>query len=130
MPPDLGKSCPSAPCAPGNSLLGVVGEDGRVHNLRTALTIDEGFVAAAQEAGRPEARMRFAGTCVTSGCKQWTGSRCGVIDRVLGHIEAELDTLRQADLPPCTIRGTCRWFGQSGADACAACPIVVTDARA
>ena len=129
MPPDLGKSCPSARCAPGNTLLGVVGADGRVSNLKTTLTLDEEFVAAAEAAGRPEARMRFAGNCVTSGCSQWTGSRCGVIDRVLGHLENEIDALKSDALPPCTIRGTCRWFAQIGDTACAACPLVVTDTR-
>jgi hypothetical protein len=31
-------------------------------------------------------------------------------------------------LPTCTIRQTCRWFGQRGRDACVVCPLVVTDA--
>lgn len=120
------KSCPSARCAPGNLLLGVKGADGHVKHLRTALPIDEGFVETASSVGKPEARMRFASRCATSGCKQWTGSRCGVIDHVLEHLE-QTDIPLARSLPPCPIRGTCRWFSQTGDQACRACSLVVTD---
>jgi hypothetical protein len=30
-------------------------------------------------------------------------------------------------LPPCTIRGRCRWFRQEGKDICLRCPQVATD---
>jgi hypothetical protein len=63
---------------------------------------------------------------VESACSQWTGSRCGVIDRVIDLVGAETD---QADLPDCSIRPECRWWKQSGPDACAVCPEVVTDTR-
>ncbi|WP_341366960.1 hypothetical protein [Yoonia sp. BS5-3] len=126
--PDTGadRTCPSARCAPGATLLGVKGSDGRVHNLRTAMPIDEAFVQQAKAHGAPEQRMRFAAKCETSGCSQWTGDRCGVIDRVLGHLEAHKVPLRD-DLPPCPIRGTCRWYSQTGRTACHACDLVVTD---
>ena len=97
--------------------------------LRTAMEIDEGFVAEAERYGSPEARMRFAAPCATSGCSQWTGSRCGVIDKVMDFLEAEKVPLR-ADLPPCAIRATCRWYDQSGARACKGCELVTTDMRA
>ena len=32
-------------------------------------------------------------------------------------------------VPHCGIRTTCRWFAQSGAEACAVSPLVVTDLR-
>jgi hypothetical protein len=49
-----------------------------------------------------------------------------VIDEVLQVVAPRGDL---AELPECSIRAQCRWFAQSGAAACAACPEVVTDAR-
>jgi hypothetical protein len=127
---DVPRSCPSAPAAPGARLLGLLGPDGRVHNLKSVMTVDAGFLEAAAEAGPVEARMRFASRCQTSGCAQWTGSRCGVIDRALAHIEAVLPVAEGWPLPPCTIRQDCRWFAQTGVKACGACSYIVTDRRA
>lgn len=118
------RACPSAPAAPGNTLLGVFGADGRLRHARTALPVDEGFLAAAGP--RVEARMRFAGACVEGACAQWTGRACGVVERVLAQIG---DAGAAAPLPPCTIRAECRWHHQRGAAACRACALVVTDAR-
>ena len=123
------KSCPSARCAPGNLLLGVKEADGHIRNMRTPLPVDEDFVRAASRKGNPEARMRFTSKCATSGCAQWTGTRCGVIDHVLDHLEKAKVPLA-ASLPPCPIRGSCRWFSQSGDTACKACSMVVTDQSA
>jgi hypothetical protein len=117
------RTCPSAPCAPGATLLGIVNAGGSVGYVSTPLQIDDDFVRTAKQGRDPERRFRFANTCVESGCKQWTGSRCGVIDRVL----ADGDRAEAAALPHCAIRSTCRWFAQSGAAACGACPLVVTD---
>lgn len=128
-PDDAPRSCPSAPAAPGVRLLGLLGPDGRVHNLKSVVTVDAGFLEAAAEAGPVEARMRFASRCQTSGCAQWTGSRCGVIDRALTVIEAAVPVADGA-LPPCTIRSDCRWYAQTGARACGACAYIVTDRRA
>lgn len=128
-PDDAPRSCPSAPAAPGARLLGLLGPDGRVHNVKSVVTVDDGFLQAAAEGGPVEARMRFASRCQTSGCAQWTGSRCGVIDKALAHIEAAIPVEAGA-LPPCTIRSDCRWYAQTGARACAACSYIVTDRRA
>ena len=121
-------SCPSARCEPGATLLGVVQADGTVGYITPGLTIDDDFVATARQGRAPEKRFRFAGACVESGCKQWTGTRCGVIDRVL---EADLEPAEpvagRSSLPHCSIRSACRWFAQSGADACRVCPLVITD---
>ena len=121
-------ACPSAPAEPGAGLLGVLGPDGRIHNLRTPMQVDESFLKVAKTSGAPEARMRFSGRCQTSGCSQWTGTRCGVIDRAMkdmGHAGVS----PTAELPPCTIRGTCRWYDQAGARACGTCALIVTDTR-
>jgi len=36
---------------------------------------------------------------------------------------------KATELPPCTIRATCRWYEQMGADICLSCAYVVTDGR-
>ncbi len=120
------RSCPSARCEPGAKLLGVKGADGRIHNLRTAMAVDDEFITTASKVGPPEQRMRFSSHCATNGCSQWTGNRCGVIDRVLTHIEG-FHLPKSDGLPACPIRATCRWFDQTGAKACHACSYVVTD---
>ncbi len=74
--------------------------------------------------------MRFAAPCRTGGCAQWTGSRCGVIARVLDHLAPTPELLQTGGLPPCLIRQTCRWFAEQGAVACRACDLVVTDQAA
>lgn len=123
------RSCPSAPAAAGARLLGILGPDGRVHNLKSVMTVDAAFLASAAEAGPVEARMRFSSRCQEGGCAQWTGTRCGVIDRAMSHIEAAVPVSEPAALPPCTIRSDCRWYAQIGAKACGACSYIVTDQR-
>jgi hypothetical protein len=122
-------ACPSAPAAPGALLLGVLGGDGRIHNLRTPVAVDAGFLERAARAGPVEARMRFAGRCEASGCTQWTGTRCGVIDRAMALLDRDTPPPSSQPLPPCTIRADCRWFAQRGAGACGTCSLIVTDTR-
>lgn len=123
-----GLTCPSAPASPGAVLLGVKGAEGRIVPLRTRMQVDADFLASAARLGPPEARMRFASPCQTRGCTQWTGSACGIIQRVLDHLgPAPAPPAPQAErLPPCTIRQDCRWFSEQGRPACAACDLVVT----
>ena len=129
MPRDEGPGaqellCPSTEASTGAALIGVVGPDGRVGILGRPLPVDEDFLDRARQGRAPEKRFRFAGACVKSGCRQWNGGRCGVIDKVLSMTE-ETD----APLQPCGIRARCRWFAQTGRAACQACPEVVTDSR-
>jgi hypothetical protein len=118
------KTCPSARCETGATLLGIVNAAGEVSLLGNTMAIDETFVQTAQTGRSPEQRFRFANKCVKSGCTQWTGTRCGVIDNVLNQIE---EKYWKENLPSCAIRPTCRWFSQSGADACRVCTYVITD---
>ncbi|MBI1218343.1 MAG: hypothetical protein GC186_07325 [Rhodobacteraceae bacterium] len=127
--PPAPRTCPSAPAEAGATLIGMLGPDGRIHNLRTPLEVDADFLAAAATQGPPEARMRFAGRCVEGQCGQWTGHSCGVIERVLDRLASADGPQVAAELPPCTIRANCRWFSQSGGTACRACVLVVTDTR-
>ena len=122
-------SCPSAPAAPGVGVLGLLGPDGKIHNLRTPLTADAAFLSAASAEGPAEARMRFTARCQTGACSQWTGTRCGVIDRAMAHLAAMGPAPDAGPLPPCTIRGDCRWFAQRGPAACGTCAYIVTDTR-
>lgn len=123
---DSATLCPSAPLEPGVVLVGVVLTNGRVAYAADRLELGEEFVGAASQTDSPERMFRFASPCRQTGCQQWTGTQCGVIDRFLelnGHIEAE------EDLPQCSIRPQCRWFNQEGARACSLCPYIITDSR-
>jgi hypothetical protein len=134
--------CPSHRCKPGSDLIGVRQDDGTVAILPQPLPVDQHFVdVVSRDAAAPEQRFRFSNKCIESGCSQWTGARCGVIDNVLqllagvpsaGDIAPPAATTpptpkeSRETLPPCGIRPTCRWFLQAGADACRVCPYVVT----
>jgi hypothetical protein len=122
----MGKiTCPSSTCSPGADLLATVGSDGRLKHLRTPLRIDAAFVENARRQGPPEARMRFAAPCQQGSCGHWTGSACGLIDRVMAHLDDQPQDMRADAPPPCTIRGTCRWYHQTGVQACLCCDLVV-----
>lgn len=123
-PPDDTKACPSAPCVDGALLVGVKTESGRLAYVQPPTRIDAAFVARAREMGRPESRFRFSLPCIEAGCPQWTGSGCGVVDHVIAE-EGPGDPA--APLPNCAIRSSCRWYAQSGREACAVCPLVVAD---
>lgn len=121
--------CPSAPAREGASLIGVVGSDGRVVNIATPLPIDTAFLETARAHGPPEERFRFSSACQKERCGHWTGQECkliGELHHVAVRAGAELTT---AALPRCSIRAQCRWWLQRGRDACAVCPLVVTDTR-
>ena len=116
--------CPSSRCQTGAILLGLVLPDGRVAYSSDRIVVDEEFVDVARTGRSPEKRFRFSTPCVQGACRQWTGSRCGVIDAVIEHLPAE------PALPDCSIRPQCRWYAQNGAHACAVCLSVITDATA
>lgn len=122
----MSELCPSHVCVEGAALIGVVGPDATVTYVTPSPVVDREFVAAADAAGRPERRFRFAAPCVEGDCTRWTGSRCGVVDLALTvapHVGIEPDD--GAPLPRCSIRARCRWFAQSGRSACRVCPQVV-----
>jgi hypothetical protein len=83
-----GMLCPSSRAKPGSELIGVRQDDGTIAILPQPLPVDESFLhIAAGHALAPEQRFRFTNKCVESGCSQWTGSRCGVIDQALTMME-------------------------------------------
>jgi hypothetical protein len=117
--------CPSGKCEPGAKLLGIIQADGTVGYLGDPIEIDGDFSDRAHRGRTPERRFRFVNPCAECGCRQWTGTRCGVIDKVL----TELEGSETEQLPKCGIRPHCRWFKQNGAAACAVCSLVITDTR-
>lgn len=92
--------------------------------LGRPLPVDADVLARARRGRPPEARFRFAGACVEGRCRQWTGSTCGVIARVMAAL-APADG--PGPLPPCGSRGRCRRFAVRDRGACRARPEVVTD---
>lgn len=117
--------CPSNRCKPGSKLLGVRQDNGTVSILPEALPIDESFIETVkQNPVAPEQRFRFTNKCIESGCNQWNGKGCGVIEQVIQYLEHIPQSL---DLPKCSIRPKCRWFLQKGADACKICRYIVTE---
>lgn len=115
--------CPSSVCKEGAILIGIVRRDGRIAYSADEIVVNSEFVQIARSGRPPEKRFRFAGKCIQTGCQQWTGSRCGVID----SLSTVPRTVDESNLPECSIRPRCRWFLQSGASACAICPDVITD---
>ena len=117
--------CPSSRCQAGSVLLGIVQKNGHVSFLgKQKIIIDEQFVRIAKNGRPPEKRFRFANSCIKSGCKQWTGSKCGVIDPVISFYSKPAES---SELPICSIREQCRWYKQCGRHACAVCPEIITD---
>jgi hypothetical protein len=118
------KLCPSSTCREGSLLLGVVMPDKTVSILNTPLRTDKAFIDKVQAQGEPEKRFRFANKCAKSGCRQWDGSSCGVMN-TLAAANRQLE--EETVLRPCFIRDSCRWFHQEGKTACAICPFVITN---
>jgi len=112
-------------------LLGIVLPSGRVAFASDRVVVTEEFDRIAREGRQPEKRFRFAGRCIQRGCRQWTGERCGFIDRVVEDADARgnepAEGLGVDELQPCSVRDGCRWFHQHGARACRVCPGVIMD---
>ena len=105
-------------------MIGIVRLNGRIAFAATPMVVDEEFVRQAEAVGTPERYFRFANPCAQGGCAQWAGDHCGVIETVLAGNQNEMET---ETLPDCLIRPSCRWYYQSGVQACRVCPSVVTD---
>jgi hypothetical protein len=128
--PSTERLCPSAPAEPGAQLIGVVGAQGQVEHLLTPLVVDASFIdTARRHGGLLGKRFRFASTCQQGGCSHWADHACGLIGRLQDAAQAQAIE-RRTSLPECGIRKQCRWWMQSGRDACSVCTLVVTDQRA
>jgi hypothetical protein len=121
----MSKTCPSSRCEEGALLLGTVRGDGTIAFAVEPRLVSPEFVAAAQAAGEPEKRFRFAGPCVAQRCGQWAEGKCGVpaaVAKLLAGFEHDRSAPEH-----CAIRPTCRWFAQDSYAACALCPLVTTE---
>ena len=121
--------CPSAPATDGALLIGVVTADGRVANLGTPLTVDAAFIETAKAHGAPEQRFRFSSPCQKERCVHWAKQECRLIGELHTAASEAGEDLAATALPRCAIRAQCRWWRQRGRDACAVCPLVVTDTK-
>ena len=120
--------CPSSDCHPGARVIGVVLPDGHVACTAAGLVVDDEFDRIARQGRPPERRFRFSDMCMRGACRQWTGERCGLIDRLMRTLtSAPSPNEDLTGLNECSIRDECRWFRQHGASACGVCEGVVTD---
>ncbi|MEV6983242.1 hypothetical protein AB0M95_18550 [Sphaerisporangium sp. NPDC051017] len=124
--PGDGPVCPSADARPGATLLGILGPRGRVVFLPQGPRVTEDLLAGLAATSSPvEARHRFAAPCVARGCAFWDDGRCRAADVAAAEFPRDNS---MAELPECGIRDRCRWFFQSGAEACRVCVHVTTAA--
>jgi hypothetical protein len=119
--------CPSTAAEEATSVVGVVGPGGRVGYVSPPIPVTPSLLATLRSDGEEvERRFRFAGPCAEAGCGFWAGTGCGLVDELVADSGPAPVGM---PLPHCGIRGTCRWWSQHGARACATCPEVVTDGR-
>lgn len=118
-------TCPSAPAVGSSRLLGIVGPSGRVVYTPGGPRLTETLRDGLDADGRLEARYRFSGACVESGCAFWQGGECAAVIAAHREYDAVADG---GPLPECGIRDSCRWWAQEGPAACGVCPFVVTAA--
>ncbi len=116
--------CPSAqPDMPDARLLGVITgppDAPRLAYLNAALPADAATLAATGPLP-PTRVLRFSARCESARCVHYDGHDCQLARRIVAGLDPVV-----AALPACTIRRSCRWYGQEGAAACHRCPQVVT----
>lgn len=119
--------CPSAPAEPGALLLGLIGDDGRLQHLGTPMAIDASFIESARsQGGLLGKRFRFSSPCRQGECGHWASDACGLIGR-LQDAAATSSIEVDSTLPRCIIRKDCRWWQQSGREACGVCTFVARE---
>ena len=117
-----GKLCPSYHLSKGASLIGIKNEEGKYDILPEPIKIDDELLEEFQSHNtKAEKVLRFTNKCLESGCKQWTGSQCSVIETAIKNVEQQYI---EDHLPVCAIRSDCRWYDQRGSEACKVCPLV------
>jgi hypothetical protein len=116
-------TCPSSHPAPGAQILAVETKSGELAYVSTPIVLNEDTAERLTEQSGARPLIRFSGPCQESRCKQWTGTRCDVADRVVQQL---VPLTRRGSLPVCGIRSTCRWYAQNGRGACEVCSDVRT----
>jgi hypothetical protein len=117
--------CPSVTGEARNpQIIGFIGADGLVSNIPTPIPLTNemrGSIGA-----QPERMFRLAGLCAESQCANWENQACGLIGRMRQELDRRQIAAEPVDkLPRCGIRAACRWWRQTGPDACRVCPHVI-----
>lgn len=121
--------CPSAACTKKNLLLGFVRDDGKVERFSNPANVDQDLVHTVARHPWVRDRLRFVGNCAAAGCKNWSDGKCSVV-RLAVAAAKDVGLLDNAEnLPPCSIRGKCRWFREQSHAACRACVYVKSEIR-
>jgi len=64
------------------SITGCQASERRSCHPAANITVDEQFIENTRNGSIPEERFRFVNKCVENGCRQWTGTRCGIADTI------------------------------------------------
>jgi hypothetical protein len=117
--------CPSArPEMDGSVAFGVVlgtVDEPRMVHIERPLPVTEELLALSAPV-EPTEVFRFAAPCAGHACRHFDGQNCGLVTRIVQILPAV-----SSDLPPCSLRPSCRWWQQEGKAACMRCPQIVTD---
>jgi hypothetical protein len=126
---DTTSMCPSAQPDMANAVvIGVIDSDADMVGDRALIAYVDEHVEVTREllaiTGNvaPTKVFRFAATCEESSCGHFVDDRCSLVERVVANLPSVVSFL-----PRCSIRSTCRWYGQQGRQACFRCPQVVTE---
>ena len=111
--------CPSSHCVEGALIIGVQ-EHGETNFLPRAITVDEQFIGITREKSIAD-RFRFAGNCSKHGCGHF---KCGSCSLIKKELKNRNPVIKVSDLPKCSIRKNCQWYGENGFYACSICKSV------
>ncbi|NED82122.1 hypothetical protein G3I76_18735 [Streptomyces sp. SID11233] len=114
--------CPSGDASrPESVVLGVrSGDGGQVVYLADPVPAAD-VLGAIPEGIAPNRVLRFASHCV-SDCANRVGEACGLIERITTVPAGTVP----AAVPRCHLRPHCKWWNQTGVEACHRCPALTT----
>ncbi|WP_328540372.1 hypothetical protein [Streptomyces sp. NBC_00344] len=116
--------CPSSkPDRPEAVVLGVHADSDGLSYLDTPVPAAEATVFLPVDV-LPTKAIRFAAHCYAE-CAQRVGDDCGLVTKVARHAPS----VEESSLPKCHLRPRCKWWQQTGIDACRRCPLVVHDVK-
>lgn len=122
---DVQPLCPSAqPGMAGSVAFGVIEgtvQEPRLVHLTRALPVTDELLALSGPVAPTEV-FRFAAPCAGDSCQHFDGKDCRLVTRIVQILPAAT-----SDLPPCSLRPSCRWWQQEGKAACMRCPQIVTE---
>jgi hypothetical protein len=121
-------SCPAAPPHwPEAKIFGIAGgtiDQPEITFLDEAVPVTPDLLAATTPVS-PREVFRFSADCRKDGCPHWSDEgpgRCTLVSTVLREFDPVV-----TELPPCSVRKSCRWWAQEGRAACQRCAGIPTD---